>query len=102
MAETDKTAEEVLDSLTGFDEMAIKQHFGSPISDLATDQSMLARALVFVLRRRDGKSDDDSRNDVLAMSLKEVLGYFSEESQESGKDEPSVEPKPEISLSSVS
>ena len=102
MAETDKTAEEVLDSLTGFDEMAIKQHFGAPISDLATDQSMLARALVFVLRRRDGNSDDDARNQVLAMSLKEILGFFSEESAESGKDEPSPEMKPGTSLSSVS
>lgn len=102
MAETDKTAEEVLDSLTGFDEMAIKQHFGAPISDLSNDQSMLARALVFVLKRRDGSTDDDARNLVLGMSLKDVLGYFSEESAESGKDEPQSETKPEISLSSVS
>lgn len=102
MAATEKTAEEVLDSLTGFDEMAIKQHFGSPISDLASDQSMLARALVFVLRRRDGNSDDDARNQVLGMSLKEVLGYFSEESAESGKDEPVSAPSPTTSLTSVS
>lgn len=102
MAATEKTAEEVLDSLTGFDEMAIKQHFGAPISDLASDQSMLARALVFVLRRRDGSADDDARNQVLGMSLKEVLGYFSEESAESGKDEPVSEPSPTTSLTSVS
>lgn len=97
-----QTAEEVADSLTGFDEMAIKQHFGSTLTNLAADQSMLARALVFVLKRRDGATDDDARNDVLGMALKDVTAHFAAESDESGKDESSSEPQPETSLSSVS
>lgn len=96
------TAEEVADSLTGFDEMAIKQHFGSTLTKLAEDQSMLARALVFVLKRRDGANDDDARNDALGMALKEVMSHFADESVESGKDESSSEPQPATSLSSVS
>jgi hypothetical protein len=47
---TELTAEEVFDSLTGFDEIAIAQHFGRTVSDLAqSDASMFGRALVFVV-----------------------------------------------------
>jgi hypothetical protein len=102
MSETNLTAEEVLDSLSGFDEMAIKQHFGATLAELTKDETMLGRALVFVVKRRDGASDDTARNDALNLSLKGVLGYFAEESEESGKDEQPLEPTPEKSLSSVS
>jgi hypothetical protein len=102
MSQTDKTAEEVLDSLTGFDEMAIKQHFGQTVAGLTKDETMLGRALVFVLKRRDGLVDDDARNAALEMSLKGVTSYFAEDSEESGKDEPASEPQIGTSLSSVS
>lgn len=94
MSQTDQTASEVFDSLTGFDEMSITQHFGRPISELVDDSSMFGRALVFVLKRRDGANDDDARNAALEMTLKAVSGYFAEESQESGKDENSSESQP--------
>jgi hypothetical protein len=58
---------------------------------------MLGRALVFVLKRRDGTADDDARNAALEMALKDVMGYFAEESEEAGKDEPSSTPLPETS-----
>lgn len=107
MSETNLTAEEVLESLTGHDEMAITQHFGRTVSQFAegNDQSGVARALVFVLKRReDGVSDDDARNAALDMTLKQVMGYFAEESEvdsEAGKGEEQPEPSPAISLSSV-
>jgi hypothetical protein len=108
MPSTDLTAGEVFDSLTGHDEMAITQHFGRTISDLTDDPSMWGRALVFVLRRRDGVNDDDARNEALAMTLKGATSYFAEEpaaESESGKGEPvsetPVEAPPAPSLSSV-
>lgn len=89
------TADEVFDSLTGHDEMAIGQHFGRVIGDLlVSDASMYARALIFVLKRRDGDSDDDARTVVLDMPMSEVMAYFAtEEAAEVGKDErPSAKP----------
>jgi hypothetical protein len=88
--------------VTGFDEIAIAQHFGRTISELAKDESMFARALVFVVKRRDGASDDDARNAALGMALKEITPFFNESSEdEAGKEQAPAE-QPETSLSSVS
>jgi hypothetical protein len=51
------TASEFLDSLTGFDELAIAKAFGKPIEDMGGGVSMGGRALVFVVKRRDGMKD---------------------------------------------
>jgi hypothetical protein len=103
MSKTDLTAGEVFDSLTGFDEMAISQHFGHNVTDLAENSTMWARALVFVLLRRDEQiNDDDARDKALKMSLKDVTTYFAEESAESGKGVTVPEVSPTASLISVS
>lgn len=103
MSKSDLTVLEVSDSLTGFDEMAISQHFGCPVSELMeTDASMWGRSLVFVLKRREGLSDDDARNAALSMTIKGVADYFPKESEESGKDEPPAADSPESSPPSAS
>jgi hypothetical protein len=103
MSETDQTAFEVFNSVTGFDEMAIAQHFGRTVGDLFTgDSSMWARAMAFVVKRRAGANDDDARNASLEMSLLQLSEFFAEESEGSGKDEPGSEPQPESSPSSAS
>jgi hypothetical protein len=101
--QTDQTAEQVFDSITGFDEIAIAQHFGRTVQELAEkDASMFARALVFVVKRRDGATDDEARNLALGQTMKEYNAFFAEPSEEeAGKDE-EPEPLPEASLSSVS
>lgn len=104
MAQTDQTAEQVFDSVTGFDELAIAQHFGHTLSDLAvSDASMFGRALIFVVKRREGGTDDDARTAALGMTVKETTTeFFAEKSaDEAGKGE-ALEPRPESSLSSVS
>lgn len=103
MAETELTLEEVSDSLTGFDEIAITQQFGRTVTDLAQhDPSMFGRAMVFVVKRRDGATDDDARNAAMAMTMKDYAVFFSDASEdESGKGVPSEE-QPASSLSSVS
>lgn len=102
----EQTAEEMMESLTGHDEMAIAQHFGRNVGDLMSkDSLMLARAMVFVAKRRTDLNDDDARNAALDMSFKEVMAFFAdpaEESEESGKDEPEPEQRPVISLTSAS
>lgn len=107
MSDTTLTAEEVLESLTGHDEMAIAQHFGRTVSQFAegNDQSGVARALIFVLKRREeGVSDDAARNAALDMTLKQVLGYFADDAEvdsEAGKGEPPSEQPPASAPSSV-
>lgn len=84
-----QTAEEVFDSLTGFDEIAISFHFGHTVSELAqSDASMFGRALVFIVKRREGLTDDEARNAAMEMTLKEFTTFFAEASQEeAGKGE---------------
>lgn len=103
MSTVEQTAEEIFDSVTGFDEIAITQAFGCPVVKLAQeDASMFGRAMVFIAKRREGASDDDARAAALAMTTKEFTEYFAEDSPgESGKDEPPEEP-PATSLTSVS
>lgn len=103
MSVIDQTAEQVFDTVTGFDEIAIAQHFGRTVQELAEkDASMFGRALVFVVKRRDGASDDEARNAALGMTFGEFQAFFAEPTEvEAGKDEPPGE-SPAASLSSVS
>jgi hypothetical protein len=113
MSQTDQTTDEVLDSLTGHEEMAIAQHFGRTVGEMIPEPGMYRRALIFVVKRHEGLNEDEARNAALDMRLKDVLEFFPQESaeadpeaervvEESGKDEPQPEPQREISLSSVS
>lgn len=103
MSQTDLTVEGASESLTGFDEIAITHHFGHTIADLAqTNASMFVRALVFIIKRREGATDEDARNAAMGMTLKDSTGFFAESSEEeAGKDEP-LETSPAASLTSVS
>lgn len=99
----DQTSEQVFDSVTGFDEIAIAQHFGRTIMELAeNDATMFARALVFVVVRREGEPDDAARTAALSISFKELNGYFAEESVEAAGKDAQPEPSLEASLTSVS
>lgn len=95
MSATDLTAEEMGESLTGFDEIAIEQQFGLDIYGDAEKRPMKAlRALVFVHRRREGDDDATAKHAALEMPLKAVQDYFAEDEEitpdapetESGKD----------------
>lgn len=107
MSESAKqTTDEILDSLTGHEEMWIAEQFGRSVGELIPQPGMYRRALIFVVKRREGVNEDDARNAAMDMRLKDVLEFFpevgSEAEQESGKDVELDEPKPEPSLSSVS
>ena len=88
MSQTDQTTDEVLDSLTGHDEMEIVSQFGRTIGDLIPEPGMYRRALIFVLKRRDAVTDDDARNLALGMRMRDVLDFFpSEASEDAGQVE---------------
>lgn len=103
MSQIDQTAEELMESLCGYDFIAIAHNFGDTIANLAEkDPAMMLLALVFIAKRRQGATDDDARNAAMAMPFKEVTAFFAETTEEeSGKDE-SPETSPATSLSSVS
>ena len=101
MPQCDQTVEEIADSLTGFDEIAIKKAFGVPFSALAPNEKgeggdvfQFLRALAFTHRRREGDSDITAWNTAQGMSTSEVNGFFAEESAESGKDNSPSEQTP--------
>ena len=106
MSQTDLTAEEVLDSLTGHDEVAIAHHFGQTWTSLAeADSSMLSRALAFIVKRREGATDDDARNAAMGLTVKELGSsgtFFAAASAEKAGKGESPETSPEPSPTSVS
>jgi hypothetical protein len=99
----DQTQEQVTDSITGHDELAIAEHFGQTVADLAENAgTMFVRCLVFVVKRHEGATDVEAKKAALDLTLGALQAYFAEESvEEVGKDE-LPEPSPEASLSSVS
>lgn len=117
MSQTDLTIDEVLDSMTGHEEMWVADQFDKSIGEMVerfltrNDVGPYYRAAIFVLKRREGVNDDDARNAVLAMTLKDVVEYFPREKseepaevaaiEEAGKDEPEPEQQPGPSLTSV-
>lgn len=94
MATATQTLDDLADSLTGFDEIAIKQAFKQTVAQLADDPGQLIRALIFVHRRREGDNDVTAWNAAQAMPARDALDYFPDEDEDSGKDEPPSPVKP--------
>lgn len=106
------TIEEMSESITGFDELAIEKHMGLDLyQDGARKPVGLVRSLVFVHQRRAGLSDADAKKHVLNMTVKQVNGYFEQSNDidpqgdadsDSGKDASPVESTPLTSPPSAS
>lgn len=84
------TLEEVAESLTGFDEIAIKTHFGFHVADETAPPTMYARALIFVHQTRQGLKTQAAKDAALGMTLKDVGEYFADD-EEVTPDEPATE-----------
>lgn len=79
MSATDMTGEEMFESFTGYDEIAVAKAFGLEVGSLANEKpTMFLRCMVFVHLRRQGKTDVEAKDVVMNMSLKECNGYFAE------------------------
>lgn len=92
MSVTDLTADEMVESLTGFDEIAVEKHFGADVSALRTRPFSFIRALVFVHQRREGLTDPDARTAALSLTIGDLNGYFAEGPEEIDPEEPDTEP----------
>jgi hypothetical protein len=82
---TDITVTEMVESLTGFDEIAIAKHFDGldPYTDAQTKPILISRALVFVHLRRGNEqrarlSDIDAHTAAMTMPMGEVTTYFAD------------------------
>lgn len=76
------TMQEVLDSITGFDETAITQAFGRYFAVLCDDATMLARAAIFThLRRQDGVTDAKAKDAAMGMRMADVNDYFPDDDE---------------------
>jgi len=64
------TGDEMFDSLTGFDEIAITKKFGKTISQLAqADELQFTRALIFIDYRRRGQKDDTAYEGAMTLPI---------------------------------
>lgn len=85
---TDQTLQEALNSLTGYDEIAIAQAFGKDISTLLETPTTAGRALIFVLNRREGRPDKEAKAAAMELPLGDVNAYFS--SDDPDPDQPNT------------
>lgn len=88
-----ETFNEHLDSLTGFEELAIAQHFGFDITTLLDrSPSMAGRALIFSVHAREKEtSPSDAYKAAMGLTMREVDDYFAAEEVEIDEDEPETE-----------
>lgn len=79
-------AKEAVQSLTGFDEIAIEQKFPGDFGD-TMQGSKSTRALIFVMKRREGLSDHDAFLFAMNMPFGEAMKFFrgSDEVVDEGK-----------------
>lgn len=82
------TLDEMVESLTGFDELAIEKHFdGFDVYTQGETKSIRAmRALAFVQFRRDGQTDRDALKAAQELPFKALAARFL-------PDEPEVDPQ---------
>lgn len=83
-----QTLEDAFNSLTGFDEIAIEKRFGlSDYSTIEQRSTRWVRAMVFVLKRREGLNDLDAYKTAMDMTLGELNDQFAEdEDDETDRD----------------
>jgi hypothetical protein len=84
------TAKTFFRTITGWDEIAIRQQFGTDFAALRVETFSFMRALIFVDLRRHGMSDEAAHAAALEMTLGAAEDYFAGEDSpaELGKDEP--------------
>lgn len=83
------TATETLESLTGFDEIAIEKAFGREFDDLGGRATV--RALIFIQRKRAGDSDKDAKNYALEVAIGKLDDHFAAPAEEVDDDDPETD-----------
>ena len=89
MTEQQITQAELMESITGFDELAVDKHFGIDvyIGDPSHPVTLL-RALVFIDRRHHGDTDAQAKEHALGLTISAVHDYFSDDPEDFDPEEP--------------
>lgn len=83
------TAQEMLQSLTGYEEIAIAKAFGEAVMDLAEkDKMTFGRSLVFVAEKREGMKDPEAKDAALSLTIKQASEFFADEQDEPMPEDP--------------
>lgn len=90
MSNTDLTADEFFDSLTGYDEIAIGKAFGD-LESLREKPFTFLRALVFVDLKRQGNRDPEAKQAALELTIGALGEYFADDEPEVDPDDPDSE-----------
>lgn len=89
---SEMTVEEMMESLTGYEEIAIAKAFGSDILALAEKSpTQVGRALVFVVKTREGLDHNKAKHAALSLTLREVDDSFADDEDEVMEEEPVTE-----------
>ena len=89
---TETTLSEMVESLTGYDELAIEKHFGAPISDLMNSKPTTGiRGLIFVHKTRENFSAVDAKKQAMELPMRGAMDYFASDEQEPLPEEPVTE-----------
>lgn len=96
---TELTVHEFVESLTGYEEDSVLQHFGADVLVLLASRPMTCgRSLVYVDRKRAGDDDASAVAHAKSLPMRQVDGYFTPEPEEMDDDEPETEPGKDASL----
>jgi hypothetical protein len=85
-------ADELFESLTGFEEIAVEKAFGKDPSEIANSGKMIKflRVLAFILAKREGKNDMQAKQYCMSLPVSDLTDLFEtveeEESDEDGDD----------------
>ncbi|MFT4010867.1 MAG: hypothetical protein QM655_12595 [Nocardioidaceae bacterium] len=71
---SEDSAADVINSFTGFDEIAVARAFGQDISEMPPMR--MHRAALFVLARRSGAKDGEAYKTAMGMTAAGVSDYF--------------------------
>lgn len=87
----DMTGSDYFDTLTGYDELAIKARFGESPYRLQSEPLQFLRALIFVHRRRTGLKDAEAYIAAQDLPLSAVHGYFADDPDDLDPDHPDTD-----------
>lgn len=88
-ADSKLSAQEMVQSLTGFDEIAIDKHMGiDPYADGERKPIAVLRALVFVQKTREGLSAPAAKDVAMGMSMQDVQDSFEDEADDVDPEQP--------------
>lgn len=81
---------EAIQSCTGWDEIAVKKAFGSPLDHFSkSDRGMLGRALYFVMaRREEGVSDQDAYRAAMDATTADLQAAFEDDPDDTMPEDP--------------